>query len=540
MELKEATKKILEWADIDDIADLPNKLMEELLNNDVAAFDRYNSFIGGLKIDWLQKSYQFFLADRGVGSKQQDYTPPSIARLVSAVSVTPGAETAYDCCAGSGALTIAAHELNNGLKFVCEELDENVIPFLLFNLALRNIDAVVLQGDVLKNKIFKAWRLTPTEKYSKAEPLDGYSLGKYDICISNPPYNIKWNPPGADNLFYKDDERFSYGVPRAGNANYAFVEHCLYHVKDSGSVVMILPKSVLKTSADIEKKIIKNLVSSQKINAVISLPDKLFESTSIATCIVKYRGASKDCMMLDARNLATKEIRYQRGEGSKSHTERIYHKEFNSFDGAAISKMAKALQDRTDEKGFSKRVELPRIKENEYILAPSRYIESPEEEKEHRSYADIITDLNRIVNERGALKLTINQTLADELGLHSLIANADLLKKSDESVDAINNSGLLQYLKLPPLDKPDRWLTVSKKRGEFKVENMDKDGISSILLLLMPQFILAFEQHIYYLNQEENRLLAEFRDAVLPDLMSGKIDVTQMEGCERHAFGGRK
>ena len=111
----------------------------------IAGDDRYTKDVG-IDADYMQKTYQFFMADRGKGTKQQDYTPASIAKLTALLAQCPSNGVIYDLCSGSGALTIAAHEIDSSLSFVCEELDENVIPILLFNLAIRNINAIVLHN----------------------------------------------------------------------------------------------------------------------------------------------------------------------------------------------------------------------------------------------------------------------------------------------------------------------------------------------------------------------------------------------------------
>ena len=90
------------------------------------------------------------------------------------------------------------------MTFIYEKLDERAIPFLLFNLAIRNISAVVLNGNVLTKEIFNGWRIEKGEVYEQIQELDDFVLGKYDIAISNPPFNIPWTPPVLD-LFEKDE-----------------------------------------------------------------------------------------------------------------------------------------------------------------------------------------------------------------------------------------------------------------------------------------------------------------------------------------------
>ena len=224
-EMKEKAWAIRKLFGVENIEALPEKLEEAVFSeNREAIFDSYMDLAGTIEVDFLQKIYQFYLSDRGKGTKQQDYTPPSVAELCGRLAKCPKGGTVYDCCAGSGALTIAKHKQDSSLRFVLEELDENVIPFLLFNLAVRGIEAVVVHGDVLKNEIYQAYSVKPADKYGNVEKLEHYELGKYDACISNPPYNIPWEPPQDDGLF-ASDERFSFcDMPPKGNANFAFIQ----------------------------------------------------------------------------------------------------------------------------------------------------------------------------------------------------------------------------------------------------------------------------------------------------------------------------
>ena len=151
MELLEFKNKILSLCEVQEIKDIGEVLMRVVLNNETAFFDKYNEIIDDSK-DWIQALWQYYEVDRE--EKKQDYTPKSLCKLVSALS--GDCKTVYDCCGGSGALTIEMlknHKIEN--VFV-EELDENVIPFLLFNLCLNNASGYVVNCNVLsREKICK-------------------------------------------------------------------------------------------------------------------------------------------------------------------------------------------------------------------------------------------------------------------------------------------------------------------------------------------------------------------------------------------------
>lgn len=165
MELLELKNRVMECFEIADINDLKNKLVQITLNHDTEMYDKFCKLVDNdLSPDHLQKVFQYYLADRKV--KMQDYTPISLAKLVSKLCIH---KEIIDMCAGSGALTIQKWNLNKNCKFKLYEFDENVMPYLLFNLCVRNINAKVYRIDVLTQEVFNEYNVIPNEKYSKVE-----------------------------------------------------------------------------------------------------------------------------------------------------------------------------------------------------------------------------------------------------------------------------------------------------------------------------------------------------------------------------------
>jgi len=142
---------------ISDIAELPAKLRK-------ADNEMFQAFSASIDLDAepIQKIYQYWITNRGIA--KQDFTLPSLARLVACLSVNE--ERVYDCCAGCGSLTIAVNRINPTAEFVCDEKDETVMPFLLFNLALHNIKAIVRHIDVLSGEMVKCFIINPGDKYA--------------------------------------------------------------------------------------------------------------------------------------------------------------------------------------------------------------------------------------------------------------------------------------------------------------------------------------------------------------------------------------
>jgi type I restriction enzyme M protein len=135
--------------------------MSAVLNNDIDFSCEYKNIIDDSK-DWLQALWQYYEADRT--EKKQDYTPKSLCKLVA--SLAGKADTVYDCCGGSGALTKAFIDMHGAKNVLVEELDERVIPFLLFNMTLRNIRCRVFQMNALTgDDAVRAWDILKGETF---------------------------------------------------------------------------------------------------------------------------------------------------------------------------------------------------------------------------------------------------------------------------------------------------------------------------------------------------------------------------------------
>lgn len=167
MELKKLVDETLKIFEIHSVEELGDALLKEISNRD--KMKKFEEAVNNdLSVDWLKAIYQYYAADRK--DKKQDFTPDCLAKLMGAL--VGQAEYVYDLCAGSGALTIQKWCQNPNQKFVLYEIDENVIPYLLYNLCLRNIDAEVLHADVLKDEIYEKWKIVKGEKYGKCISLE--------------------------------------------------------------------------------------------------------------------------------------------------------------------------------------------------------------------------------------------------------------------------------------------------------------------------------------------------------------------------------
>ena len=483
MELKELTEKFkeifgeLENFNLDLLTDSNCSRYLELINND-------------LETDYLQKIWQFFMADRE--NKKQDFTPKSLGKLISELTKSTVEEWVYDMCSGSGALTIQKWCSNKNLKFVCEELDENLIPFLLFNLKIRNIEGYVINGNVLTDERKTVYKLTQGAKFSEIEICMFFEYPDFSSGISNPPFNLSGEYNGEVLL---------------KNMNYVFILKMLERVH--GKVAFILPKAVTTSSDEIGAR--KYLKEKNKIRAVIENPGGMFESTAIPTTVLFFED-SEEISFLNCKDFFTEDERNQKGE---KHTKnRTYVKTFKTYSEDQIEKILLCINEKRDIVNFCKTVRNNEIQEENWQSL--RYIETKTEEKYSRSYKDILEDLQRVMIQKNENKLTINETWAKEIGFLEVFENAT---KSDETTREINKT-IKEILKLE-IELPTQKYIRTTKSKELKIENMDKSEITSLMLMTLN----TWRTMIHFLNNEENRYLAELKDKMLPDLMSGNLKI---------------
>ena len=367
MELKELTGKFQNI-----FGNLENFKIDLINNSNCEKFIELVN--GDLETDYLQKIWQFFMADRE--NKKQDFTPKSLGKLLSKLTESENEEWVYDMCSGSGSLTIQKWCSNKELKFVCEELDEDLIPFLIFNLKIRNIEGYVINGNVLTGERKTVYKLIKGEKFSEIEISMFFEYPDFSSGISNPPFNLKGEYNGEVSL---------------KNMNYVFVLKMLERV--NGKVAFILPNGV--TSSNEEKEARKYFRNKNKIKAVIVNPDSMFESTSISTTVLFFDN-SNEISFVNCKDFFTEEERKQKGE---DHTKnRVYTKVLKTYSDEQIKTILSSIQDKKDIENFSKNVKNSEIQDE--IWQPLRYIETKTEEKYNRSYEDILTDLQRVMIQK--------------------------------------------------------------------------------------------------------------------------------------------
>lgn len=288
------------------------------------------------------------------------YTPHQVSDIMAQL-LTAGREdkeqySLYDPAMGSGSLllTTASHMQKSGVRGAIKYYGQELIT-TTYNLARMNL----MMHGVEYNDI----NLRNSDTLNGDWP-DGVIEGvdsprMFDAVMANPPYSLKW-----DNKNREEDVRFKYGVAPASKADYAFLLHSLYHLKQDGRMAIVLPHGVLFRGAA-EGKIRKNLLDNHHISAVIGLPEKIFTNTGIPTIIMvleKHR-QSDDVLFIDASK-----------DFEKAKNSNILRDE-------DVSKIVKACLDRKDIDKYAHLATMDEIIENDYNLNIPRYVDTFEEEE---------------------------------------------------------------------------------------------------------------------------------------------------------------
>ena len=259
--------------------------------------------------DVLGNVYEYFLEQFALAEGRKGgefYTPRSVVRLLVEM-LQPYRGRVYDPCCGSAGMFvqsvefIRAHASGNGnarsglrsgvgkaagdISIYGQESNYTTWRMAKMNLAIRGIDGQIEHGDSFRN--------------------DRHPDLRADYILANPPFNVSdW---GGDRL--RDDRRWQYGAPPVGNANFAWVQHFLYHLAPRGVAGFVLANGSMSSGQSGEGEIRKKLVEADLVDCIVALPGQLFRSTQIPACLwFLRRGRSErrgETLFVDARNLGT-------------------------------------------------------------------------------------------------------------------------------------------------------------------------------------------------------------------------------------------
>ena len=319
--------------------------------------------------DVLGDAYEYLIGQFAseTGKKAGEfYTPQEVSQILTRVAIQGQEDKqgllVYDAAMGSGSLLLNAKKFSKKpdyIRYFGQELSTTTFNLARMNMFLHGVDP---ENQTLRNAdtLDADW---PTDEETD-----------FDMVLMNPPYSAKWSASQG----FLNDSRFSdYGVlaPQS-KADYAFLLHGFYHLKNSGTMAIILPHGVLFRGAA-EGKIRQKLIDSGSIYAVIGLPANLFYNTSIPTTIIalKKNREGRDILFIDA---------------SKQF---IKGKNQNKLSKENIDHIIELYVNRTDVEKEAHLASYEEIKKNDYNLNIPRYVDTFEQEEEIK-LSDIATELN--------------------------------------------------------------------------------------------------------------------------------------------------
>ena len=320
----------------------------------IASLDEINFSVEDTKIDVLGNAYEYLIGQFAAtaGKKAGEfYTPSGPAELLCRLACLglTDVKAAADPTCGSGSLLLRLKNYANVRSYYGQELTSTTYNLARMNMILRGIPYTnfsIYNGDTLEKDYFGEMR--------------------FRVQVANPPYSAKWS---ADDKFNEDDRFSQYGklAPKS-KADFAFVQHMVYHMDEDGRAVVLLPHGVLFRGAA-EETIRKYLIEKMNVlDAVIGLPANLFFGTGIPVCVLilrKDRGSNTDnILFIDA----SKDF-----EAGKNQ---------NILRGQDIDKIVDAYVNREDVEKFAHVASMEEIANNEFNLNIPRYVDTFEKEPE--------------------------------------------------------------------------------------------------------------------------------------------------------------
>ncbi|MCQ2076397.1 MAG: SAM-dependent methyltransferase [Bacteroidaceae bacterium] len=349
--------------------------------------DQFINEESDLTFDWFTNYFQEEHSDRK--NKKQDFTPDEVVQLVDKLSGDFNANV--DICAGTGGLTIKKWNRNKNGYFYCEEFSDRAIPFLMFNLMLRNVDGFIFHGDSLTRNVKHLYRLTSGNKFSDIQEVNELDTATGNSVVMNPPYSLKWEPT-KEMLNQDRFKEYDVLAPKT-KADYAFLLQGLSNLNDNGTMAIVLPHGVLFRGSA-EEKIRKRLIELNYLDTVIGLPEKLFYNTDIPTVILilKKKRTNNDVLFVDA----SREF-----EKVKPH---------NKLTDENISKIVKTVNERVDVEKYSYVAALSELKENDFNLNIPRYVDTFEPEP-IKPLHEIMQEMKRVDEEINKVSERIGRDL---------------------------------------------------------------------------------------------------------------------------------
>lgn len=320
------------------------------------------------------------------------FTPQKVAELlVSLLEPQPGMSICDPFCGFGGILTECIKQIKhlgnkpNDLLLYGQDINQNTFSLAKINLLLHDIfDFDIRLGDIIR----------------EPQLVENGQLMLFDRVICNPPFNVRnWSDESSKFDMY---DRFRYGIPPKVGGDFAFIQHILATLKNTGKAGVIVPLGVLFRGGA-ESEIRTRIIESDLIEAVIGLAANLFYGTGIPTAILIFNRDKEE----DRRNKIL--FINASNEYQKSRNQNYLREE-------DITHIITAYQAFQDEEGYAKVVALEELAANEYILNINRYVLAPKDEKDKINIEEEIINLRELEAQRAEAEKCINKYLR-ELGI---------------------------------------------------------------------------------------------------------------------------
>jgi type I restriction enzyme M protein len=326
--------------------------------------------------DTLGRVYEYCLGmfASAEGRRGGDYyTPRCVVRLLVEMLEPRENTRLYDPCCGSGGMFIQSErfiETHGGRRLSAsvfgQEYNHTTWRLCKMNLAIRGIEADIREGDTFGD--------------------DRHPDLKADFVLANPPFNMsEW---GGQAL--REDPRWQYGTPPAGNANYAWIQHLIYHLKPDGFAGFVMANGSLSSNSSNEGDVRRAIVESDLVDCIIALPGQLFYTTQIPVSLWflsrnkggdRYRRRSRETLFIDARKMGVMIDRTHRELTDAEDIARIT-RTYHAWRGE------KEAGKYEDEAGFCKSATTEEIKEHGFVLTPGRYVGAVEAEDDGEPFEE--------------------------------------------------------------------------------------------------------------------------------------------------------
>ena len=351
--------------------------------------------------DVLGRVYEYFLSQfaSAEGKKGGEfYTPRCVVKLLVEM-LEPFKGRVYDPCCGSSGMFVQSEEFivaHGGklgdISIYGQESNYTTWRLAKMNLAIRGIEGRIAHGDTFHN--------------------DRHPDLKADYILANPPFNVSdW---GGERL--REDKRWKYGVPPAGNANFAWVQHIAHHLAPSGLAGFVLANGSMSSPHSGEGEIRQGIVEAGLVDCMIALPPQLFYSTQIPACLWflardkrnhRFRDCRDEVLFIDTRKLGQLVDRTHRelSDEEIKYIARTYHAWRDEKDARKY----------TDVPGFCKSATMDEIRKHGHVLTPGRYVGVETQASDGEVFEDklkrLTTTLRQQMAEGRKLDTTIEASL---------------------------------------------------------------------------------------------------------------------------------